>query len=106
MINNARRACEMEDGGEGLASFFWAWEPSDENRPARMDYESLMTLSKTPESAAMAKELKRRGWSFIGPTTAYAFMQAVGIVNDHLEGCLTRESVEEMRLQFRRPDPA
>jgi DNA-3-methyladenine glycosylase I len=61
------------------------------------DYESLMALSKTPESIAMSKDLKKRGWSFVGPTTAYAFMQSMGIVNDHVEGCEWRSRCEELR---------
>ncbi len=103
VINNARRACDMEDSGENLASFFWSWEPSDMDRPATLNHEALMTLSKTPESTAMAKDLKRRGWSFVGPTTAYAFMQSVGIVNDHIEGCFARDRAEALRLEFQRP---
>ncbi|MBE9062511.1 DNA-3-methyladenine glycosylase I, partial [cf. Phormidesmis sp. LEGE 11477] len=67
------------------------------------DYETLMTLSKTPASVAMSKDLKKRGWSFIGPTTAYAFMQAMGMVNDHVEGCEWRSRTEKLRQAFIRP---
>ncbi|MEM7619566.1 MAG: DNA-3-methyladenine glycosylase I, partial [Pseudomonadota bacterium] len=60
-------------------------------------------LSQTPESIALSKDLKKRGWSFVGPTTAYAFMQAMGLVNDHLEGCFARPLVEQQRIVFKRP---
>ena len=62
-----------------------------------------MKLATTPESTALSKDLKRRGWSFVGPTTVYAFMQAMGLVNDHLEGCAFREASEQARSRFRRP---
>lgn len=103
VINNARRACEMEADGTSLAEYLWRWEPTKDERPDLMDYKTLMSLSKTVASSAMSKELKRRGWSFIGPTTAYAFMQAVGMVNDHIEGCFTRDRVETLRSEFVRP---
>ena len=61
--------------------------------PRRMTRAALSKLGKTPTSTALSKELKRRGWSFVGPTTAYAFMQAMGLVNDHLEGCFVRERI-------------
>ena len=60
-------------------------------------------MTKTPESTALSKELKRRGWTYVGPTTAYAFMQAMGLVNDHVEGCAFREKAERARGRFRRP---
>ena len=92
-INNARRAIELEDEFGSLAAFFWEWVPPKSERPRAMTKGSLMKLSKTPTSTALSKDLKRRGWSFVGPTTAYAFMQAMGLVNDHLEGCFARERV-------------
>lgn len=102
-INNARRACALAETHGSLASFFWRFEPAPAARPAVVDYPSLMQLSKTPESTALSKELKKLGWSFVGPTTVYAFMQAMGLVNDHLEGCACREEVEKERLAFERP---
>ena len=90
-INNARRARELVEEYGSLAAFFWNYEPSASARPKRMTHATLSKLAKTEESIALSKELKRRGWSFVGPTTIYAFMQAMGLVNDHLEGCWVRE---------------
>jgi DNA-3-methyladenine glycosylase I len=92
-INNAKRALELEDEFGSLSTFFWEWVPPKSERPRRMTRGALMKLSKTPSSAALSKELKRRGWSFVGPTTVYAFMQAMGLVNDHLEGCFVRDRI-------------
>ncbi|MBW1762692.1 MAG: DNA-3-methyladenine glycosylase I [Deltaproteobacteria bacterium] len=92
-INNAKRAIELEEEFGSLSAFFWEWVPPKSERPRRMTQGSLMKLAKTPTSTALSKELKGRGWSFVGPTTAYAFMQAMGLVNDHLEGCFVRERI-------------
>ena len=102
-INNAKRACEMAEEFGSLGAFFWKYEPDDANRPKILDYKTLKPLCKTPESTALSKDLKRRGWSFIGPTTAYAFMQAMAMVNDHMEGCFAREATERARKKFKRP---
>ena len=92
-INNAKRAVELEEEFGSLSAFFWDWAPPKSERPRTMTKASLMKLSKTPTSAALSKDLKQRGWSFVGPTTAYAFMQAMGLVNDHLEGCFARKRI-------------
>ena len=102
-INNAGRAGELVNEFGSLAAYFWQYEPDEAARPERMDYKTAMSLAKTPESMSMSKDLKRRGWSWMGPTTAYAFMQSMGMVNDHLEGCEWRSRVERLREQFRRP---
>ena len=102
-INNARRAREMANGHGSLAAFFWQWEPAEESRPTRIDHATLLRLTKSAESTAMAKELRRLGWRFVGPTTAYAFMQSMGLVNDHIEGCRARPQVESERSRFQRP---
>ncbi len=94
-INNAKRAIEIEDEHGSLAAFFWKHVPPSRERPRRMTRGALMKLSQTPTSTALSKELKRRGWSFVGPTTVYAFMQAMGIVNDHLEGCFVRDRIAQ-----------
>jgi DNA-3-methyladenine glycosylase I len=94
-INNAQRACELASECGTLAGYFWRFEPEAKARPSRLTRAALMELTKTPESTAMSKDLKRRGWSFVGPTTCYAFMQAMGLVNDHLEGCHARESASK-----------
>ena len=103
VINNARRAVDLADAEGSLAAFAWRFEPQPESRPARLDRASLMELAQTPESRALARELKRRGWRFVGPTTVYAFMQAMGLVNDHLDGCVARVVVECAREAFERP---
>ncbi len=102
-INNARRVLDLVEQEGSLAAFAWRFEPPVEERPARVDRASLMELSLTPTSKALSKDLKSRGFSFIGPTTAYAFMQAMGLVNDHLEGCFARREAESARAGFERP---
>jgi DNA-3-methyladenine glycosylase I len=102
-INNAKRAVEMANEFGSLGAYFWRHEPDLETRPKRLDYITLKTLGKTPESTALSRDLKKRGWSFVGPTTAYAFMQAMGMVNDHIEGCFARKSTEMARKDFERP---
>ncbi|ASY61852.1 DNA-3-methyladenine glycosylase [Sinorhizobium sojae CCBAU 05684] len=102
-VNNALRARELRDEFGSLAAYFWSYEPNGSERPAVMDYETLVANPTTPASVRISKDLKKRGWTFVGPTTVYAFMQAMGLVNDHLEGCFCRDGVEEMRRQFARP---
>jgi DNA-3-methyladenine glycosylase I len=103
VIGNARRALELQAEAGSLAAFVWSFEPLSESRPARLDRATLGALAQTPESKALSKALKSRGWRFVGPTTCYAFMQAMGLVNDHLEGCCTRDVVEAARIDFTRP---
>lgn len=102
-INNAARMLELVESEGSLASFVWRFEPPAAARPRRMTREALLELAQTDASRALAKELKRRGWSFVGPTTVYAFMQAMGLVDDHLEGCDTRPRVEAARAALVRP---
>ena len=102
-VSNAARALELIDEYGSLAAYFWEWEPPSAERPGKLDHSALMALAKTPTSAALSTDLKRRGWSFVGPTTMYAFMQAMGLVNDHLEGCSARAEIEPVRAEFRRP---
>jgi DNA-3-methyladenine glycosylase I len=102
-INNAKRALELVESEGSLAAFVWRYEPGDADRPKRMTHDVLVELSQTDASRALAKELKRRGWTFVGPTTVYAFMQAMGLVNDHLEGCDSRARVEAARAGLTRP---
>ena len=83
-VNNARRAVELVEERGSLASYFWSWEP--DGAEGERDGEWPVP-STTPTSTALAKDLKARGWSFVGPTTVYAFMQAMGLVNDHVPGC-------------------
>jgi DNA-3-methyladenine glycosylase I len=93
-INNAQRATEVVDEFGSLGALVWSFEPE----PGPPSIEPT-----TAGSTALSKELKHRGFSYIGPTTAYAFMQAMGIVNDHAEGCSVRDAVEAERMAFRRP---
>jgi DNA-3-methyladenine glycosylase I len=86
-INNARRARELRDEAGSLSAYFWRWQPDPSSRPRRITRDVLMTMATTPESTALSKDLRKRGWTFVGPTTIYAFMQAVGLVNDHVETC-------------------
>lgn len=103
VYNNARRAVDLAEEAGSLARFFWAFEPGPDERPQRADWASLAALAVTPTSTRISRELKKRGWSFVGPTTVYAFMQAMGMVNDHVEGCWCRSKVEEARAAFERP---
>ncbi|MDQ6816991.1 MAG: DNA-3-methyladenine glycosylase I [Actinomycetota bacterium] len=101
VINNARRALELVQEEGSLSHYVWRFEP--DARTDEFDRAGVANLSVTAESKALAKDLKRRGWRFIGPTTAYAFMQAMGIVNDHVGGCDVRARVDSARALFRRP---
>jgi DNA-3-methyladenine glycosylase I len=96
-INNARRARELVASEGSLARFLWSYEPKV------ADLAPPRTISTSPASTALSKELKRRGWRFVGPTTVYAFMQAMGLVNDHADGCVIRPEVERSRERFQPP---
>lgn len=96
VIHNARRAQEMVAQEGSLAAFFWRYMPGAPSTGEAVP-------AQTAESQALSKELKRRGWKFVGPTTVYAFMQAMGMVNDHAPGCATRVQVEQARAAFNPP---
>jgi DNA-3-methyladenine glycosylase I len=102
-INNAKRARELVAEAGSLAAYFWRWEPKAKSRPKRPDFEALRALGPAEEAVALSKDLKKRGWTFVGPTTVYAFMQAMGLVNDHIHGCHCRSEVEKLRQNFKRP---
>ena len=97
VINNAQRAIEMVEEEGSLAAYFWSFEPSKLKRI------KAQTLTTSPESIALAKGLKKKGWKFIGPTTVYAFLQSMGFINDHLEDCVMHEKAERARQCFDRP---
>ena len=97
VINNAQRARELVDREGSLAAFVWRYEPDPSTLAAPQ------TASTSPESVALSKELKKRGWKFVGPTTVYAFMQAMGLINDHLGDCAIRASAGQARGVFQRP---
>jgi DNA-3-methyladenine glycosylase I len=97
-INNAARALEIIAERGSLAAYVWSFVPPASERPRRVTRAALRAMSRTPTSLALSKDLKRRGWTFVGPTTVYAFMQAMGLVDDHLEGCVIRRAAEAARL--------
>ncbi|HED14602.1 MAG TPA: DNA-3-methyladenine glycosylase I [Gammaproteobacteria bacterium] len=97
VINNANRAKELVEQEGSLAAFFWRYEP-DARQIAKPQ-----TVSTSAESISLSKDLKKLGWKFVGPTTAYAFMQAMGLINDHVADCVIRGKVERARRSFRRP---
>jgi DNA-3-methyladenine glycosylase I len=86
-INNAQRAIELREECGSLSSYFWRWEPDPATRPRRITRQALLGMVTSPESTALSKDLRKRGWTFVGPTTIYAFMQAMGLVNDHVDDC-------------------
>jgi DNA-3-methyladenine glycosylase I len=98
VINNAKRAREMVKQEGSLAAFVWRYEPDPATggRP--------QSASTSAESIALSKELKKRGWKFVGPTTVYAFMQAMGLINDHVEDCVVRATAAKARKKFQRPE--
>jgi DNA-3-methyladenine glycosylase I len=98
-INNAKRAIVLRDEFGSLSDYFWTFEPSTKERPKRMTYAALSEMTESEASRELSKDLKKRGWTFVGPTTAYAFMQAMGLVNDHLEGCHVRKVCEALRIE-------
>jgi DNA-3-methyladenine glycosylase I len=98
-ISNAQRYVDICDELGSLAAYAWSYEPADRVAPGAMGE----VQSTSAESIAMSKDLKKRGWRFVGPTTVYAFMQAMGLVNDHLVGCPTRDECERERKALERP---
>lgn len=102
-IHNARVALELGQRYGSLAAYVWRFEPAPADRPDRVTWDFLETMATSQASTALARELKRHTWRFFGPTTAYAFMQAAGLVNDHQFGCAFRERVQTARATFERP---
>ncbi len=96
VIHNAQRALEMVAQEGSLAAFFWRYQPATPST-------GEVVPAQTAESLALSKELKKRGWKFVGPTTVYAFMQAMGMVNDHAPGCVTRAAVAQAQQRLQRP---
>ena len=102
-IQNAGRCLELQEEHGSLAAFVWSFEPEPHQRPDVIDTDAVRRLTESDASRALSRELKRRGWSFVGPTTMYAFLQSSGVVNDHVESCAWRSVVEAERTRFRRP---
>ncbi len=105
VINNARRARELRKEFPALVDYFRQFQPPAAERPTRLDLPTLRTMTTSPQSIALSKDLKKRGWTFFGPTTAYAFMQSVGLVNDHLLGCDIRTRANRARNEIRASVP-
>lgn len=97
VINNAQRAVDLIDAEGSLATYVWRYEPD------AAELGAPQTLTMSPSSIAMSKDLKKRGWKFVGPTTMFAFMQSMGLVNDHTETCVIRARVDTARAGFARP---
>jgi len=96
-INNAKQARELVKREGSLAAFIWRYEPDTTQLTAPQ------TASTSAASIALSKDLKKLGWKFVGPTTVYAFMQAMGLINDHVENCIVRAKAEKARKNFERP---
>lgn len=92
-INNARRAIELLEEQGSLSDYVWRYKQDEGTRPEKFNYETLITITQTEESKALSKDLKKRGWKFVGPTTIYAFMQSIGMVNDHADECFLRKEM-------------
>jgi DNA-3-methyladenine glycosylase I len=99
-INNAKRVLELRREFGSLAAYAWRHEPAAKTRPKHVTWTALRAMTTSAESVAMSKDLKKRGWTFVGPTTVYAFMQAMGLVNDHVKGCCVRESALSARAEL------
>lgn len=102
-IQNAGRVLEVAEEFGSLAAYAWRFEPAPRDRPRTLTWDRLRAMATTPASVALSRDLRKRGFTFVGPTTAYAFMQAVGLVDDHLQGCAVRPRVERARRAFERP---
>ncbi|MDO9115268.1 MAG: DNA-3-methyladenine glycosylase I [Polaromonas sp.] len=102
-INNAQRVLELRREFGSLGAYVWRQEPDAASRPESITLEAVRALPHSPASAALSKDLKKRGWTFVGPTTLYAFMQAMGLVNDHIEGCASRAAALAARAAFTPP---
>lgn len=105
-INNAKRALEVVEEFGSLAAWLWQFEPRNADRPKVVNLAYWSNATTSEASTRLSKELKARGWTFVGPTTIYAFMQAVGMVNDHITGCVCRGMIEKHGASFKRPKSA
>jgi DNA-3-methyladenine glycosylase I len=89
-INNAQRCLELIDDRGSLSAYVWTFQPAPASRPNKVTWRVLSRMGPPPEAVALSKDLRKRGWTFVGPTTMYAFMQAMGLVDDHVDGCAFR----------------
>lgn len=104
VIGNARRALVLAEEFGSIARFVWRYEPHPASRPKRLTRKTVTEMSPSREATGLSKDLKKRGWTFVGPTTIHAFMQAMGLLNDHLDGCAVRPIAEAARRRFRAPE--
>ena len=104
VIHNASRAIELQREFGSLSTYFWQFEMDTRGRPKKLSADVLRTFTTAPESIALSKDLKKRGWKFVGPTTMYAFMQAMGLVNDHTHDCFVRSAASLERAQMTLPN--
>ncbi|WP_127755156.1 DNA-3-methyladenine glycosylase I [Devosia sp. 1566] len=102
-VNNARCALQLIEEFGSLAAYFWRFEPAPDQRPTDLSWDALRLVAQTDASRALSKDLRKRGFNFVGPTTCYAFMQAMGLVNDHVHTCFCRAEVEAARASLVRP---
>lgn len=102
-IHNAKRVLELREAHGSLAAYVWGYEAPAKSRPKRITLAHLKAATTSPESIALSKDLKKKGWGFVGPTTVYAFMQAMGLVNDHIDGCHVREKALAARAALAVP---
>jgi DNA-3-methyladenine glycosylase I len=96
-INNAKRCAGLVNDFGSLSNYVWRFEPDPKSRPKKITWDALKAMPSSVESTALSKDLRKRGWTFVGPTTIYAFMQAMGLVNDHLHGCAFRDGARSLR---------
>ena len=104
VINNSKRAKELQNEFGSLAAFFWSFEPKEKITFSETSGSETSIPASTVESLALSKALKSRGWTFVGPTICYSFMQSMGIVNDHVNGCYLKEIITGLRNKFKRPE--
>ena len=104
VINNSKRAKELQNEFGSLAAFFWSFEPKEKITFSETNGSETPIPASTVESLALSKALKSRGWTFVGPTICYSFMQSMGIVNDHVNGCYRKEIITGLRNKFKRPE--
>src|SRR5882762_3721692 len=102
-IQNARRALDLCEEAGSLGAYVWRFEPPTSDRPRKLTRSALAAMPSTPASVALSRDLKKRGWTFVGPTTVYAFMQAMGLVDDHLHTCTIWKAASNARKHFRVP---
>ena len=103
VINNAQQMTDILKEFDSFSAYIWQFETPEKERPPLCDFQTLKEITMNAQSIALSKDLKKRGWKFVGSTTCYAFMQSMGMVNDHVVGCASRRNIEHLRMNFKRP---